>query len=179
MEVFMVPFTLHDIVAGMFEIIQRHPGTQDVWKTKAGYVCDFSEHVAEELLNRLGFKDENSDDDGYDIYHANLIAKQVDPPHEAPPDCFTSLWLLNVRADLTEPADADPPIAHEFAFGDGRVISFTKKKRIERVMSYEEAARFIILWLMEKLLQIMRKNHWDRIDKLPDLFDRLAAFTTE
>jgi hypothetical protein len=36
----------------------------------------------------------------------------------------------------------------------------------------------VILWLAEKILQIIRKNEWDRIKELPDLYDRLATFWT-
>lgn len=167
-------FDLQNTINSLLKVMDSVPANTDVWNKKAAILCNFAESVAKQVLDKAGFKG------AFDQRSANMIAKEIDPDDEAPSDCFSSLWLLSIKSDLTELTDADPPVMHEFVFGTERVLLYnTKTKKLESVMTYEEAARFVILWLLEKLLQIMRENRWDRIEQLPDLFDRLASFVTE
>jgi hypothetical protein len=159
-------------------IINRVPQGDEEWQRKAEIIGEFADRVSDYVLKKAGFNKKSTRNQ--DLWSANSIAKSQIDPEAMPDDCFTVLWLCNVPASFTTNRDYFN-IAHEIAFCSKRVLlvesDYTDDScKILKVMTYEEAARFVIFWLAEKILQIIRKNNWDRVKELPDLFDRLATF---
>lgn len=156
--------------------LQNEPQDEEQWRKKAKVICDFAENVSREVLKRAGFADSSPQNDAW---LSNLLTQTVDDvPDGAPQDAFAELFLCSVRATLTSKdneAAQNPECT--LLFGNGRAMILNGSK-VQSVLNYEETARFVIFWLAEKILQIIRKNKWDRISQLPDLFDRLASFFT-
>lgn len=147
-------------------------------KLKSTILKEFAEQVSDEVLRRAGMA-------GSEMGELNrLITIDGDPPFEdAVPDddnYLGCIWLHDVPSALNQRHDgADFP--QELVCVTGGVQLWIRSrnrdtdKKLNKVMSYEEAARFLIFWLAEKILQIIRKNKWDRVEQLPDLFDQLAG----
>ncbi len=153
---------------------------------KARVIVEFGNRLAEEVLLRAGYTDPDvgpvDDVDAREKWNSNLIFYDLEgdmPGDGYPSDCFHEIWLQNIPATLDIVGGEDPPIAHRLMFGKGRVVEWNNKRnRIQRVMTYEEAARYVILWSAEKILQITRKNRWDEPQMLStlELFDRMSKF---
>lgn len=149
-------------------------------KHKANIILEFAEKASKRILKEADFE---YDDDEGDILYANMMAHGT-AIEGVPDDCFTvndtSLFLKKVPP-LLDATDFDASLSksnllHELVFGIDRVLDWDGENyKIKRIMSYEEAARLIIFFLAENILNIMRENKWDRIEKLPDLYDRLAG----
>lgn len=140
-------------------------------KKASEQLITFSEEVSHEVLRRAGFVSPHE-------LQPNQLALRLDGVAENAPDDMLEgsniLELYNVPASLD--AVHAPKMAHAFVFCAARVLDWDdEKERARRVMTYEEAARFILFWFAEKILQIIRKNEWDRVRTLPDLFDRLNS----
>ena len=162
-----------------FSVVMNYQDLAD--EHKARVICEFADKVSDEVLHRAGYvwPEDFDDTAGRDMWNANEIAVDLegDVCEDAPLDCFRSLLLPNVPATLT--AREHPNEATELLFGKGRVLDWNKKyHRPNRVMSYEEAARFVVFALAEKILQIIRKNEWDQMRRMVDLYDRLAHVWT-
>mgnify|MGYP001596821738 FL=1 len=162
-------------------------GSQSEDLAKARKLIDFGEKVSEEILIRAGFtkpvlhkEDWVPDRESFD---ANQLANSLDLPEYTPDDHILSqtLTLYNVPTALNvrnrDVGTKTIPIASEFIFCKRRVIVGDGVK-VRQVMTYEEAARYIVFWFAEKILQIIRKNEWDRMRSMPDLYDRLAELWT-
>lgn len=149
-------------------------------KRKVNIILEFAEKASKRILKEADFE---YDDDEGDVFYANMMAHGI-ATDGVPDDCFevsdTSLYLKKVSPFLNA-TDYDASFSesnklHELVFGIDRVLDWDGKNyKIIRVMSYEEAARLVIFFFAENILNIMRENKWDRIEKLPDLYDRLAS----
>ncbi len=155
------------------------------WETKAEIICEFVEAVSRAVLVRCGLDPE----DRYNwiaepLAHGGKFGGR-DLAHEwdggdrpGLADLTHEICLINVPATLSLTPDDSPPVVHYLLFGEGRVVDWdTKYMRPHRIMTYEEAVRLIVFWLAEKILKFTRKNNWDRVRQLPDLYDRLTAVT--
>ena len=157
--------------ATISEMIGHLGSCADDCEKQANIIIDFALDLSKLILAKAGIKAESS--------NWNDLARDFsdDPPEESPDDCFASLWLMRVSASLTN-KENDRHKEFELLFGMNRVLDWnTKTNKANRIMTYEETARFVILWFAERIVQIIRKNHWDGISTLPDLFDRLMEFS--
>jgi hypothetical protein len=147
-------------------------------KQWAECLINFSVETSKEVLRIAGFKEVN-DSELKPRFNDNMLADKYPlPDGYRPPDVVHeySLWLVDVSSSL-DTWESDLKIRHEFVFCKTRVIDWDdKNSRVRRVLTYEETARFIVFWFAENILRIIRKNRWDRIQQLPDLYDRLATF---
>lgn len=147
-------------------------------RQKALKIIAFAEAASDQILLRAGFPRSSKD------WEANSIAISLDRPSYSPDDelDINALALYKVPATLNARADQvgtdELDTAHEFVFCKTRVIMGDGVK-LRTVFTYEEAARFILYWIMEKILQIGRKNNWDRLAQMPNLFDRMATLFNE
>ncbi len=149
---------------------------------RAEKIILFAEWVSKQVLLLAGFiepkmvvKDGvHQMDRPYDPWARNQMASTAERPEDVPEDALktASLQLHNIPTSLD--ATHDSPLAHEFVFCKRRVLEWDgKRDRAHRVLTYEETARFVLFWLAEKILQITRKNEWDRVQKMTDLYERL------
>lgn len=164
--------TAIDSLCGM---INNIPQTNEASRHKAKILQDFATKVSEEILRRAGFDEKDSEQ-----WRSNLLAIVAGIPYtDVPQDTIgrCGLFLRNLPSSLTG-EDGNISLAHALVFGNNRVIELNDKTgKPRRVMSYEETARFLVFWLQIKILEISRKNNWDRISGLPDLYDRIEAMT--
>jgi hypothetical protein len=158
--------------------------TEDL--AKARKLIEFGEKVSEEVLIRAGFMKLTLKSDWLpdrESFDANQLAQALDLPDYAPDDYIhrQTLTLYHVPTALNarnhDVGTKSIPIASEFIFCKRRVIVGDGIK-VRQVMTYEEVARYIVFWFAEKILQIIRKNEWDRMRTMPDLYDRLAELWT-
>lgn len=182
----MISMTLTEMVRQLTSAVGSS-NSSDTDKSRT--LIAFVEEVAEQVLLRAGFvkpkmvvvNNVHQMDRPLDPWLGNRIASTAELPEDGPDDMLEgvpSLWLENVPTALDAHCVMESKV-HEFVFCTNRVIEWdSEHARVRRVMTYEEVARFVILWLAEKILQIIRKNEWDRIKELPDLYDRLATFWT-
>ena len=178
---------LQTAVNGLAALVGRP--REDDWQAKAKIVCDFATAVGKEMMRRCGFDVAQEREDWKENVPIQDFSDDTDP--DAPEDVFAELWIVDVPATLTLTVEEmethpDAHIKCKLLFGRGRVlegkrigIGREEKLKIQRVMTYDEAARYVIFWIAEKMLQVMRKNNWDRVQHLPDLYDRLVAITVE
>ena len=153
--------------------LKQVPSDSAEFKNKAKIICSFACRTSEEVLVRVGFGAEDTD-----AKYNTQIAVLADRPDDGPPDMLDieTLQLQSVPTSLATTTET-PKTAHEFVFCKSRVVEWdSQRNHVFRVLTYEETARFTIFWLAEKILQIVRKNNWDRVAQLPDLYDRLASF---
>jgi hypothetical protein len=143
---------------------------------KGELLTSFTEKLSEQILLRAGLTKDSED------WEANLLALALDPPDYYAPDdylpiqaltCYNVPTALNARSRDV----GTKPMAQEFIFCRKRVVMGDGTK-IRQVLTYEETARFLVFWFAEKIMQIIRKNQWDRMQHMPELFDRLAEFWT-
>lgn len=154
---------------------QIRPAGDEDWSAKASIIIEFAERVGAQLLEDAGFQRNSA------CWGTNQLAESFriddEEDHERLGDIrhTEGLWLLRLRSDLSHTEDDEPQVDHALYFCYGRVVELNwKTNSVMQVMSYEEAARFVVFWLAGKILEIIRKNQWDRVSRLPDLFDRLA-----
>jgi hypothetical protein len=156
------------------DMLKNVPQDFNESRHKAKILCDFAEKFAEEILRRLGFEKDIT------VEEFNLLAVAISESvsESAPSDSFAILELYDVPLLLN--ADSNPPLAHVLFFGNERVLDWDDEaNEPKNVMTYEEAARFVVFWLQIKILQICQANKWDRVNQLPDMFDRLARLLAE
>lgn len=137
------------------------------WKGKAEIIGEFATGLSEMIADRLGM-------DADDLKFAWAIDEGPDGWKDLldnrPPDILFELQLSRVSSSLVVDQDSEIMLL----FCKGRVLDRTiGTGKNRRVMTYEETARFVLFWFAEKLIQIIRKNHYDRVEKLPNLLDRL------
>jgi hypothetical protein len=150
------------------------PQASDSFVEKAEILHDFAIKVSEEVLRRAGIDKVKNED----LWENNQLVVQAGIPDSgAPPDALFSLYLQGVPSTLTGTYDSFS-LAHDLVCCDDRVLLWKNgdNGKFTKIFTYEEAARFLIFWLAEKILQIIRKNEWDRMKEMPDLFDRLMKF---
>jgi len=168
-------------VTELCELMKPHVWEEADSRRRADAIVSFACSVSEEVLKRAGI---TKDLPGWRFY---LLAIASDQLAERPEDyvgasnpsgqgrLLMSLNLYSVPSDLS--VYRGPGVAHTLIFCCDRVLFWdSPHDRPFCSKSYEDAARFVIFWLAEKILQIIRKNNWDRVSELPDLFDRLMAF---
>ncbi len=159
---------LQTAIDALLTAFSEVPKDNSASRRKADILSNFAERFSEEVLQRAGLNKEDR------VFGHNLLAiAHPEFVNEAsPPDSFGCLDLYNAPSTLD--ATVDPHIAHTFVYGNERVLEWNNKQgTIHRTLTYDETARLVVFWLAEKVLQILKKNEWDRVNRLPDLFDRL------
>lgn len=147
------------------------------WENAAQAICRFAQTVSDSVLLRAGFHRTHP----HWSCNSLVLAKgeNGDILNRVNSNTGMLLMLNKIRTDLAATQPVGDYEEHAFYFRIGKVVEWdSRNDRQHRVLSYEEAARFIIFWLAEKILQICRKNEWDRIKNLPNLFDLLGKFVT-
>jgi len=170
---------LEQAIAAMTDALgEMSVGDSEEWRRKANIIGDFATAVSDAVLARAGIEKEGGDSP----WNFNRLVGHMAgyPDEEGPPGClYIALDLNNVPAGL----DAIGfPRQTCLVFCEGNVVEWSERgdhNRAIRSMSYEEAARYVVLWLAEKLIQIIRRNRWDRVSTLPTLWDRLAVLAAD
>jgi len=165
-------------VSSLLRIMRE--STDGDWEHKAHAIWGFALRTSEAILDRAGF-------DPLDIklWQANQLAEAEprDGDDDRESSFIATLWLTRVPSTLdavplsdTATYDAKA-IEHTFLFLKGGRVEERdpKTRRVRRVLTYEETARFVVFWFAERIIQIIRKNEWDRVRELPDLFDRITS----
>lgn len=168
---------LKSTINSLLAVMQEPNGDGDIpCRHKAEVIVHFAEEVSKEILRKAGLPEEMRD--------ANMLVFVLDDlPEYTPGSGWGNIFLLNVPSDLSwkESDEGYPLVAHNLVFMcDGRVLDWDEKNhRPRKTMSYEDAARLVVLWLEEKILQILRKNRWDKVKDVVDIYDRMSHFFNE
>lgn len=145
---------------------------------KAEILCRFAQSVETDVLQRAHLTDEQRRANSF-VCWTVIERDEYRVPNQC---CDDELLLTNPRSDLScsweSPQKDDPDYCFYFCY-DSVAEYDVVKKRIRRTMSYDEMARFIIFWFEEKILQILRKNRWDKVSGLVDLYDRMSFYLNE
>lgn len=167
--------------------------TTEDWEAKAKVICDFACAVSDAMLERAGrpWPDDSVDpvkhDDMITAAGENQLAEVPGDDvlgGEDPPGYFKELRLFDPSPQLHHHLLGNQSATWKpYLFAEGHVAEYDSNGKGEyrptRTMSYEEFARFVVLHMMRKLVQIMYRQRWDHVAQLPSLFDRLATLTTE
>lgn len=173
---------LQDVIESMTSIIKTAP--EEDWREKAKIICEFAQGVSNEVIKSTGYKETIENTTGDELIHViNYYAEDNEGMiADLPDDIFAEMIFSDVppQLDVDEYA-RDYVKTSNYGFGKGRVLAFDYSDdecgyKTKKVMSYNEAVREIIFWLEEKILQIIKANHWDRVSSLVDLYDRMTHF---
>lgn len=161
---------------------------------KAKMLARFAQDASEMALDAFGLRKDSSErldnqfvyDFGHDL--------GIDWGDAFPADGFYSLGLCNVLPHLDNDSNHCGPmsLSYDLLFGDGRVHLFdlsevrdsssahdnamgTNRGKFTRMMSYEAAAVFVVCWLAEQLLSLVRNNPWGKVKDMPAIFNRLMT----
>jgi hypothetical protein len=160
--------------------IMRERSSDDCY-VKAEAICRFATQASRAVLERAGVDFRKDPKRWSQNQLADAEPRDCDTPYDS--DFLATLFLnkvpstLDRKIDRCLPQDPAKLSEHIFLFKrDGRVHEMDlKTDKTRRVLTYEETARFVVFWFAERIIQITRKNEWDRVRELPDLFDRLAS----
>jgi hypothetical protein len=164
---------LQGAINAVTELLESIPQDDKAWEEKAKVLCVFAEEISKDTLHAAGLHEDQGDNWWYNALARTFNEGDIDD--DIPSDCFLELWLTNAPATLTANGAYSLQPEIKLFFGKGRVLDWNSKTRKpNRIMSYENAARLVIFWLMEKILKILRKNQWDRVNGDVEIFDHLA-----
>ncbi|MBI5530994.1 MAG: hypothetical protein HY918_05885 [Candidatus Doudnabacteria bacterium] len=148
------------------------PKNDKCWQRQASIIIAFAIKMSEDLLKSTGFTDPESEK-----WKANMLAvpvKNLDIRH-APAGLLGILLLKNVPATLTAETEMRVPANKTLYFCTGRVLDWDEDHHAAKaVITYEDAARTVVFWLMAKMLCICQANQWDRVSGLPRMIDQMA-----
>jgi hypothetical protein len=169
----------------LMQALARVPGPEDDshWRAKADILCTFGRQVSAAIVRAAGLGVETEEGvwncltAHFEIDSADLRFKvfgdRVDNSNGE------ALHLYYVRPDLTT-SEAESAIETTLIFCRGRIINWDERRdRIRRVMSYEEAAQSLVFWMMEKLMHIIQRNNWHRMQGAVNIYDRMLQFVLE
>jgi hypothetical protein len=167
-------------VEALLSVLRIDPetGTEPSSTRKAKTICNFAENISDQILLRSGF--ERRVDNKWIANQLVEVFDASDSREGYPGDYIQEMYLYRISSSLTSSNTDRGNGEHLLIFGNERALEWNPKTdKPHQIMTYEEAARFVIFWLAEKILQIIRKNHWDRVSTLPSLYDRLSSLLLE
>lgn len=167
---------LKDIINDLLDTMSIEKPSQN-WQAKAKILCDFAENAASETLKRANLTLETGINQ--DPWHSNLFAffREGFLPGAAPSESYGSLVLADISPTFSQAKPSQP--AYLIVFLPGSIQIYKPPETLLRTTTYDDAARFVVFWIEEKLLQILQANEWDKISDLVDLYDRMSHCLNE
>lgn len=151
---------------------------------KAEIICRFAENISEEILRRAGFPKDHQywihnlfvvDDGSFDV---KPFPNSSNDPDEY--EVVGTMFIRDFPSDFLQNDYTEYDMFYEVQFTTNGGVYFYKDTNDPAcmVMTYEEAASWIVLWLLERIIRLAREKKEYRV-KYIDLYERMRRFFNE